>query len=342
MQTYFERAIELLRQSRSLMLCSHIRPDGDAIGAMLALGLGLESMQKRVLMFNVSKTPARYRFLPGSEIIRQSIEPRTKFDTAVILDCENLSCIGAASDIMAASPLVINIDHHLDNTGFGHLNLVDPTACGTAEIVYRILKRLPVTMDRAIAMAIYTGVITDTGFFRFKNTNAAAFAISSEMAACGVHPHQIARNLYGRYSLTRIKVLSRAIESLEISEDGRIAVMALTREILADTSDGSFDGAEILTYGKRIKGVQIAALILESGGGLNQLTDECRFFRVLLRTDGMASAAAISARYGGRGTADRAEFNCYGSLTEIKEELLGLSEDIYEHRENGYKERISA
>lgn len=233
-------------------------------------------------------------------------------------------------------------ENTVEKAGFGHINLIDPHACGTSEIVYHILKLLTVRITSAMAMAIYTGVMMDTGSLRFQNTNAAAFAISAEMATLGVCPHLVARHLYGRYSLDRIKILSRAIESLEISEDGRIAVMTLTREILADFKDTAFDESDILAYAKRIEGVRLGALILECRFSVMASGASRRSFRVLLQTDGTINASGIAAVYGGRGRLNHAEFHTWLAPVEIRNELLHLSNADLESYKSENEKRITA
>ena len=156
--------------------------------------------------------PPGYRFLPALNEITRHLAPDLECDTAVVLDCEDMTCVGTASDFIGQLPTVINIDHHHENTGFGDLRLVDIQACGAAEIVFHIIKKLSVEMDRSIALSVYTGIVTDTGSFRFENTNAAAFSISAELLAAGVQPDQVALHLYGSTSLDHIRILSRAVE----------------------------------------------------------------------------------------------------------------------------------
>ena len=119
------------------------------------------------------------------------------------------------------APVLINLDHHASNTRFGDCCLVDPQACSTAEIVYRVIRGLGVSIDKDMATAIYTGILTDTGSFRFPNTNQAAFAICNEMVGAGVNPYDVAQHVYGTYSLGRLKLLNLALDSIEISRNGK-------------------------------------------------------------------------------------------------------------------------
>ena len=166
----------------------------------LAMGLALGKLDKKATLYNASLIPAVYRFLPSVERIVRHIKKVTTYDMALILDCGNMARVGEAHTEVDQIPVIINIDHHVTNTRFGNIQLIDPAACSTAEIVYRLIKALNAPIDNAIATSIYTGILTDTGSFRFSNTNQAAFAISQEMVQYGVEPYNIAQHVFGKYS----------------------------------------------------------------------------------------------------------------------------------------------
>ena len=149
-----DELVRHLNNSRRVLLASHANPDGDAIGSLIAMGLALQAMGKETVLFNESQIPAVYRFLPLVDRVVRSIGDVSRFDTAVILDCGNLDRIGGAAEAVARIPVIINIDHHITNSGFGDVRLVDPSACATAEILWRIVGRLGVELNESIAAAI--------------------------------------------------------------------------------------------------------------------------------------------------------------------------------------------
>ena len=163
--------IHQIKKAQNILITSHSDPDGDAVSSLLALGLALIYLEKNTTLYNSSPIPAVYRFLPSVDRIVNHIEPVNAYDTALILDCGDISRIGQTSAEISRIPVVINIDHHISNTRFGHIQLIDPAACSTAEIVYRLISALNAPINKAIAMSIYTGILTDTGSFRFSNTN---------------------------------------------------------------------------------------------------------------------------------------------------------------------------
>jgi phosphoesterase RecJ-like protein len=318
--------IDQLNQSRSILVVSHTNPDGDAIGALLAAGLAFRAMGKKVHIVNESAIPAVYRFLPSIQSIRHGMDASETFDTAVVLDCGSLERVGTLIDRICQSPVVINIDHHMTNTLFGHLHLVDPEACATSELIYRIIKRLNIQFTCPMATAIYTGILTDTGSFRFSNTNQAAFAICTEMIAAGADPYDVAQHVYGHYSLGRIKLLNMALDSLEISPNGKMSIISVTQRMLKMTGTQARDIDGIINYGRRIEDVQVAVLIHETESESKTPGRGRRDFHVSLRSDGNINVADIAAGFGGGGHANAAGFSVVSTLAEIKAKMYEISE----------------
>jgi phosphoesterase RecJ-like protein len=322
-----DKILKQLNKSRNVLITSHINPDGDAIGSLVALGAALETRGINPTLFNASPIPAVYRFLPGVERIVRRLEGDLQFDTAVVLDCGDLDRVGDRADLIAAVPVVINIDHHVTNSGFGHLQIIDAAACATAEIVHGLIKALDVEIDQTMATSIYTGIVTDTGSFRFSNTNHAAFAICDEMVKMGVEPYNVAQHLYGTYSLGRIKLLNLALESIEISHNGNVSMMMLTRQMLNETGTHPEDADGLINYARRIEDVKLAAMIQEQENG-HHGQGGVKEYHVSLRSDGSVDVAAIAAGFGGGGHPSAAGFGIKTTLSDLKDKLIQLSETI--------------
>lgn len=318
-----DQIVHHLTNSKKVLLASHINPDGDAVGSLIALGLALEAMNKNVTLFNESPIPAVYRFLPAVELISRSINKTARYDCAVILDCGNLERIGSVVKPVKKIPTIINIDHHITNTGFGDIQHVDTSACATTEIVYRIIQKMGVPIDKTIATSIYTGIITDTGSFRFSNTNRAAFSICDEMMKKGVAPYDVAQHVYGAYSLGRIKLLNLALDSIEISDNGKLSIMTVTPDMLEQTGTQAEDTDGLIQYARRIKNVKVAALIQEYSK-----TKKRGKYHVSLRSDGSVNVAEIAASYGGGGHFSASGYNSHLSLPDIKSEVMSLADTI--------------
>jgi phosphoesterase RecJ-like protein len=303
-----------------------MNPDGDAIGSLMAMGLSLNAVNKKTTLYCESPIPAVYRFLPEVHRVEHHINS-TDYDLAVILDCGNLQRIGTAASAVRGMPAIANIDHHITNTGFGHFQIIDTSACATAEIVYKLIKQMDIPIDSAIATSIYTGILADTGSFRFSNTNRAAFAISQEMVELGVDPYDIAQHVYGTYSLSRIKLLNLALDSIEISKNGKLSIMTLTKEMFDQTHTQPEDVDGLINYAKRIKDVKVAALIQENQNGIEKSEDSNRF-HVSLRSDGAIDVAVIASSFGGGGHSTAAGFSIDATLPDIKSQIIRLADEI--------------
>ncbi len=322
-----EEIINQIKRAQHLLLASHCNPDGDAVSSLLAMGLALGKLNKRVTLYNASPIPAVYRFLPSVERIVRHIKKTTTYDVALILDCGHMARVGEAHTKVSQIPVIINIDHHVTNTYFGNIQLIDPDACSTAEIVYRLIQAINAPIDKAIATSIYTGILTDTGSFRFSNTNQAAFAISQEMVRYGVEPYNVAKHVFGTYSLGRIKLLNLALDSIEISDNGKLSVMTLTNAMFAETETQPEDVDGMINYARRIEDVKVAALIQEQKNG-NANSDESRKFHVSLRSDGSVDVAAIAGSFGGGGHSSAAGFQVKMTMAKLKSEIITLSNDL--------------
>lgn len=324
MDRIINQIINQLLSSNHILLASHTNPDGDAVGSTIAMGLLLSATDKKITLYNESLIPAVYRFLPRVEMIENSINTANDFDTAVILDCSDLQRIGTATSVVNDIPSVINIDHHISNSHFGNFQLIDTSASSTAEIICRLIKKMGVAIDKPIATSIYTGILTDTGSFRFSNTNQAAFAICQEMVEKGVDPSDVAGHVYGRYSLGRIKLLNLALDSIEIFHNGKLSIMTITQKMLSKTGTRAEDIDGLINYARRIEDVKIAALIHEKQNGRHNLKGYGQF-HVSLRSDGTVDVAAIAASFGGGGHTTAAGFEVQSGLAEIKSNIANLA-----------------
>lgn len=340
-KTSLTRIIEQMQNCRSVLVSAHNTPDGNAVGALLALGRALKSMHKLVFMYNEKPVPSNFHFLPSIRDVSCELDPNRVFDTAVLLNCPDPHAKAMASVRRQNGPTVINIDHHLSNTGFGDLQLIDHRACGASEIVYRIIRKLPVVLDHQIATAIYTGILNDTGSFCLKSTNRAAFGICAEMIGLGVHADRVAQHLTATYSIGQIKLLNQAIDSLEISKNGKVSVMTLTREMFQETGNHPGNTADIIDHAYRLEGVKLAVLIKETALGWADSVQPRSCFHVSLKSGGDVNAAQIAETYGGSGHASAAGFFTTTTLNDLKARILKISESITDDHLEGRRDTLN-
>ena len=322
-----DQIIQPIKDAQRILIASHAEPDGDSVGSLVALGLALAKLGKKITMFNPSPIPAVYRFLEGADRIERQFKNADTFDLAIVLDCGDIVRIGEASIEVAKIPLLINIDHHVSNTRFGHIQLIDTEACATAEILYRLIDALAIPFDKAIATAIYIGILTDTGSFRFSNTNRAAFDISKLMVDVGVEPHSVAQRVFGTYSLGRIKLLNMALNSIEISDNGKLSMMTVTRTMMNTTGTNPEDLDGMINYARRIEDVKVAALIHEIKNGSGKFSNMNRY-HVSLRSDNTVDVAKIAGKFGGGGHTSAAGFQIESTLMALKTKIIELANEL--------------
>ncbi len=317
--------LDHIKNSRRVLIASHTQPDGDAIGSMLSLGLALQFLGKGTTLYNESPTPAIFRFLPSVNQIEDRVGELGQYDLAIVLDCSDIQRIGKLGDTIDQIPVVLNIDHHVTNTQFGTCAHVDSHACATAEIVYNIITALGAPIDASMAMAIYTAILTDTGSFLFQNTNSAAFSISSEMVEKGADPYTVAQSVYATYSLGRLKLLNMVLDSIDISENGKLSIMFLSQKMMAETGTQLEDIYGLVNYAKHIEDVQVAALIRETHVGKGGKGT----YHVSLRSSGEVDVSIIAASLGGGGHHGAAGFKLENvSLTDVKRSIFSLAESL--------------
>ncbi|MDR3012051.1 MAG: DHH family phosphoesterase [Chitinispirillales bacterium] len=214
----------------SFLLSSHLSLDGDCVGSQLALLWYLKSKGKKAAIFCADPIPRKLTFLENSELITQN-EPNENFDALVILDCSNIKRIGW--DHGKINPkIIINIDHHRDNTDFGDLNFVDPTAAATGLVIFSFFRENGIDFPLHVAESLYTAVMTDTGGFQFSNTSARALGVCSELTAMGVDCARIYEKVYSSHTREGLTLLSRVWSTLQFHIDGKVCSMDMPLSIL--------------------------------------------------------------------------------------------------------------
>ncbi len=301
---------EILRNHEAFVIAGHTDPDGDSLGSSLALGLALEQLGKRVQVLSADPLFAAYRRLPGSQRITVSTQAPDGYPVAVLMECSDVNRSGIEG---LDGRLILNIDHHANNPRFGDVNWIETEVAAVGVMVYRLLLALGCEVTPTIATHLYVAILTDTGSFRYSNTDADAFRLSAELVECGVDPAAVAEAIYDNVPRDKVRLLAAALSSLVIDPDGRVAAMALRHETLA-LSPAKPDTEGIVNHAQALDGVSVATLFKEV---------EPRRFRVSLRSDGSVDVAAIAAAFGGGGHPRAAGCMVEGSLDDAKGVVLG-------------------
>ncbi|MEW6720661.1 MAG: bifunctional oligoribonuclease/PAP phosphatase NrnA [Thermodesulfobacteriota bacterium] len=298
-------------KERFLIAC-HENPEGDAIGSELALALALRKMGKTAAVLNADPVPENLRFLPGADTVRME-EDGSKYEVAVVVDCGSPERTGRVEAELRKPPLLVNIDHHRTNGVRGDLALVDPDAAAAGLLVYRVLAAMGCPIDRDIAENIYVAVLTDTGSFHYGNSSPEAFEVAGEMVRLGVDPWSVAEQVYETQSLSRLRLLGRALSSLEIALEGKVASITTMLSDLAEAGAGKDLMEGFINYPRSVLGAEVAVSFREEQGGA---------FRVSFRSKGRVDVSEVAARFGGGGHRNAAGCTVQGSISEVKRKVF--------------------
>jgi phosphoesterase RecJ-like protein len=306
---------DAIRENDRFVVATHENPDGDALGSMLGVALGLRALGKDVVMFlsGTAPTPGEYRFLDLSDVQRE-LPPDTEERVLLAVDAANERRIGPEPDVIERAKLVLDIDHHHDNSRFGDLNLISPEASSTSEIVRDLLQELDVPLDSSIAEALYVGLVTDTGRFQYTNTTPKALRLAAELVEAGADVHGIFQHVYETLQFAKLKLLARALERARLFEGGRVVISYLVKDDFGDVGAEEPYSEGIIDYLRAVEGSEMVALIREPPGGDGPAR------RISLRSShDEVDVSAIAAQAGGGGHRQAAGFSSELSIDEIIE-----------------------
>jgi phosphoesterase RecJ-like protein len=304
------RIKELIAEGRHFLITTHIDPDGDAIGSVFAFAFALESLGKKATVYLKDQVPYRYEFLPGPRV--HHAIPHDTFDAVFVLDCGSLFRIGNGDENVAKAKDIVNIDHHDTNDHFGTINYVDKAASSAGEIIYGLLKYLNVTVDKNIAVNIYTAVFTDTGSLRYDNTSLNAYRVCEDMIRAGASPSRIATMVYENHPKERYLLLGEVLRTLATYDD-RIAMVHVTGDMFEKTGTSSEFVDGFVEFIKEIRGIEVAVLMRELRQGL---------YKISMRGKGTVDVAAVCNMFGGGGHKNAAGCRIEGNMEEARERLL--------------------
>ena len=271
------------------LLTSHARPDGDAMGSVLAFWQILRQLGKQAQVVMYDPVPVIYRPLPFANSVVQASSVTNGFEAAIILECDSVQ---RTRLLGLESSFLINIDHHSTARPFANINWIDPHACATAEMVYRLARQAGVPITAEMATCLYTAVLTDTGSFSYVGTNEATFALARELVLCGADAASIAQHVYFSHPPSKMRLLGAALSNLH--REGDIAWMWITREQMDRCNAIEEDCEGLVNYALAVEGVEVAVFFRE----------QCdQRFRVSLRSKGKIDVASVAQHFGGGGHA---------------------------------------
>lgn len=311
----FESIAGVIRAHQSFALLSHVRPDGDAIGSQIALGYSLMAAGKSVRLINEDGLPDNLAFLAGSSSIERPPGGPMDVEVAIALDTATKPRLGEGALLaVARAKMLINIDHHISNTGYGDFNLIDGSSPATGQILYDLIGVLGLPMPPESRDAIYVAVSTDTGSFQYPSTTAETYEMAADLIRRGVDVGKINSDIYDNHPYRRVELMRALLNTLVVSADGRVACWELADSTRRELGALPEDSEGLIDIIRAIRGV-VAALFFE------ELPDGK--IRVSMRSkDPSCNVCEIALKFGGGGHALAAGIRMAGPLLDAKAKVL--------------------
>jgi len=295
-----------------LLLLTHQNPDGDGLGSMLGLRLGLMALGKEVHCVVPEGCPHKFLFLPGADAI-QVAPPAGALDCVVALDCDSRERLGHGADVFEQASRTVDIDHHEAEAAFADANWCDGSKAAVALMIVDLLDVMRVELTADIATCLYCGIATDTGVFRFQNTSAEALGAACRLVQAGADPCDIAQQAWERMPVAKARLLGRALDAAQVLEDGALIVAPLAGDDFARAGARPEHTDGIIDELKRIEGFQIIVLLRETAPGN---------WRVSMRSSS-ADVASVCRRFGGGGHRVAAGCEIQGRRDDVVARITG-------------------
>ena len=308
-----DAAAAFLRAGDDFLITSHVNPDGDAVGAALAMQGLLRRLGRRSTVVLQDAPGDGYAFLDGSGEIVADPAAACGCERAIVLDCSSLERTGRVADHLAGDAPVLNIDHHPDNQRFGTANLASDAVCSTCEMLYHLAVHMGLDLDRSLAELLCAGILFDTCCFRYSLTTPTSMEVGADLVRRGARVDRVADGLYSNATLGSVKLIGRAIDSLELHCGDRVALLGLERRDL-DLGDPE----AVVNYGLMVRGVEAAVLLREEEPGR---------FRISLRSREPVDVSAVARHFGGGGHTQAAGCRVEGEPERVRSRLLAAVEE---------------
>jgi phosphoesterase RecJ-like protein len=308
-----------IQEGHKFLISTHINPDADGVGACVALCWLLWKIGKKAHILNLERLPVKFNFLESIFDISDQVNEAAKdADTWMILDSSRLERVGF--DQMPSGKAMVNIDHHVDNEFFGQCNWVDPRAPATSEMIYWLIKEYGFFPDKEIAEVLYTGMLIDTGGFKFSNTNSRAFKVCEELADCGIDCHGLYKTVFMDKSINRLQLEGWLKSHARLLFDNKVCLMEVTDETFRTTGTGHSDLEGISNLPMDVAGIEIGLIFIWKG----EKTKVC------FRSNGNSNVGEIASFFGGGGHAAAAGCTVDGDLKSVQKKVLDKVTEMLE------------
>jgi len=308
-----DRIIEGIRESHSICVVGHIRPDGDCVGSQLGLTLALKNEGKKVHCWNEDRIPEKYEFLDPDRLV-QKPKPGMEFDCVVATDAASFERLGKVGACIEKRKLFINIDHHESNTRYADLNWVSAREPSSGELVFRLLKAAKWPITKPIADCLFTAVSTDTGSFQYPTTRPGTFHVAAEVVRRGANLARICDEVYQSYPLSRARLLKHVYSHFRLTQQNQIAYFWLKKADFARTGADSCDTEGLIDHIRAIAPVVVACVFEELEPELTRISLRSKSAKV--------NVNEIAALFGGGGHPAAAGARIPGTPLAVQRQVI--------------------
>jgi bifunctional oligoribonuclease and PAP phosphatase NrnA len=310
----FEQIGKALREHQTFAVLSHVRPDGDALGSQLGLGLSLRQLGKNVRIWNEEGMLDKYSFLPQANLLTKPPAEPQDFDVAIALDTAIQNRLGTTVAAIRSAKLWINIDHHPSNPGYGDLVHIDSKAPATGQILFELITSQKLPINPAIAENVYVAISTDTGSFQYPNTTARTFEIAAELVREGVDVGRVSQLTYENYPRRRVELLRDLLGTMRFDANDRVASFSLSLAMANKLGVLPEDNEGLIDHLRAIRGVIVAIFFEELTDGKVRVSMRSKSEKV--------NVCAICENFGGGGHVLAAGARVRGTLAEVEKKIL--------------------
>jgi phosphoesterase RecJ-like protein len=316
----FDQIGRALREHQTFAVLGHVRPDGDALGSQLALGVSLRQLGKNVRIWNEEGMLDKYSFLPCANLLTRPPAQPEDVDVAVALDTAIQNRLGTTVAAIKSAKLWINIDHHPSNPGYGDIVYIDPKSPATGQILFELMTQQQLPIDPAIAENLYVAISTDTGSFQYPNTTARTFEIAAELVRVGVDVGRASQLIYENYPRRRVELLRDLLGTMQFDAKDRVASFSLSMATAKKLGVLPEDNEGLIDHLRAIRGVIVAVFFEELPDGKVRVSMRSKSEKV--------NVCAICEKFGGGGHVLAAGARVKGTLAEVEKKILEETRDV--------------
>ncbi|MBN1265100.1 MAG: bifunctional oligoribonuclease/PAP phosphatase NrnA [Anaerolineales bacterium] len=311
MKTDFQELNSLINTAGTIVVVSHLRPDGDAVGSLLSLTLSLLAAGKKTFPVLVDGLPQRFSFLPGADLVQKQLP--ASWDLLICVDCSDFERTGLGNEVLQKNPIV-NIDHHPTNTTFGNINYIVPAAAAAVEIVYDVIRTLHLPEDLGVRNNLMAGLLADTIGFRTSNVHAGSLRMAADLLDQGAELSKLYEQVLNQRTFAAAKYWGLGLENIQ--QRGNLVWTSLSLTDMQASGYREHDDADLINFLSTIEDTMVTLLFIEQPGGKVKISWRAR--------DGI-DIAVLAERFGGGGHKPAAGAMLEGSLPEVQEEVLSAT-----------------